>query len=371
VSIDYDPRQPPPEERAFQDAQKYMPAQNLDAGWHRSAETSFPWTWAIIKHTAFLWIGALAAYAIARAFISQSGEGNKLFGLILYAAAFVLAALGIAMPVKSFLMLNWLGKLAWMYLVDQLGVLLIGPTVKGGMIQPLIFAVLGSALSEFFDRAWHSYENASVVTYRIRPYTSKLLIAAAILIPLHWGYVWLSRPATPQTELSRTIPAPSPQPATETQPGQPENSTPVPGQQEPEPARPAQPPPLPTPDRKPDHQVTFSGQPSTEGPAIVSQIFEDISFESGDEPQPGLRGRVADSILTGKLRPDERLNQSNPDDAMWPSNVAIATTQATRRLQGLGVAGMECRLWVLDYSIQLRDSVLWVHNARVQADCRR
>ena len=111
-----------------------------------------------------------------------------------------------------------------------------------------------------------------------------------------------------------------------------------------------------------------------------SFLFTDIYFESGAEPSPGMRESVMEAVQTGRIREDQRLVHGSENNFMWPSNARRAIDSATKRVQqeaaqlaqkGQSVEGMECRIWILDYALQVRGSVIFIHDARLQVDCRR
>jgi hypothetical protein len=93
-----------------------------------------------------------------------------------------------------------------------------------------------------------------------------------------------------------------------------------------------------------------------------------------------MRASVLEAVQTGHIREEQRLSNTAENERMWPSNVKLATAEATKRVQqdaarlasqGQSVTGMECRIWVLDYSLHARASQVFVQNARLQVDCRR
>jgi len=109
----------------------------------------------------------------------------------------------------------------------------------------------------------------------------------------------------------------------------------------------------------------------------LAATFEDVTFESGDGPRKDSVPRAIAEIRAGKIRPGQRIS----GEEMWPKNVAKSIQEAKRRVKedinrrvraGEKIEDMNCNAWVLDFSVkELGDRRLFVHDARVQVDCRK
>lgn len=382
-----DPRQPTPEERGFQEGLKYIPPGNLDAGWHKRAGELVPYTFNITIRTGF--VGLLAFLVGMFADKLQKGgsvwalpQGEMAVALVVWAFFWICVAGAIALPLLSLKEINWAGKIFWIYFFDQL---LVSRESVG---QAFMFTVVGSAVSEVVAGFWERRGSENVLTYRI-PSIGRLLVFAAIgAVAIHWALVSIKDYLNISTPTEKELKAeddplkslrlpPRDSPDTQKRTVQPIAPPEITNTQQ---AAPPPVAPLPVPSRDPDFRFSFNGQQAGDGPPSLSYLFNDISFESGDEPTPGMRASVLEAVQTGHIREEQKLSNTVEDERMWQSNVKLATAEATKRIQhdvarlasqGQSVNGMECRIWVLDYSLRSRGSQLFVQNARLQVDCRR
>lgn len=396
-----DPRAPTPEERAYHEAGQYMGTPGLDHLWWRPAEKWCPHTFNITLRTGFI---LLLVWVIGM-FISS--EYPTPVRLVLWGVYFLCIAAAILLPLLSLKALNWAGQLFWIFFFYV--ALVWNPYHREGTGWALLWAVIGSAASEIVVRIWLERGGEdNVLTYRVRTVGRILVWIALAGLPISlagkWGYDKITAPARTRAYLeelkreddavaaekrkreaeNQTPPQPPPLPAPTIAPGTEPPPPPTLAQPEVIPAQPVASVPsvatLPIPSREPDKRFTVSGQPPAAGPPTLSYFFSDIYFESGDEPSPGTRDRVINMLNRGEIREDQRLVHGTENNFMWPSNVTRATELTTKRVQqeaarlasrGESVSGMECRIWILDYALQLRGSVIFVHDARLQVDCRR
>jgi hypothetical protein len=380
-----DPRQPTPEERGFQEGQRYIPPSGLDNGWQRTAASWCPYTFNITFRTAA--VGLLAW--LVQMFIDPSFPTP--IKIVLWAFYYACIAGAIALPLVSLKALNWAGQLLWIFLFFI--AVVWNPYQAEGLGWAFLWTVVGSAVSEVVVRFWFLRGSGdNLLTYRVRSIGRILVYVALALVVVFW--VGVKGYSKFKSISDRKYDDPNYQPPIQSNPlpsGSKPGVAPVPGQPAPQPlpppeiskpeeAAPRPVAPLPVPSWEPDTKFSFNGQPSADGPPSLSYLYNDITFESGDEPTPGMRASVLDAVQTGHIREEQRLSNTAENERMWPSNVKLAIAEASRRVQqdaarlaqkGQSVSGMECRVWALDYSLQLRGSVIFIHNARVQVDCRR
>jgi hypothetical protein len=135
------------------------------------------------------------------------------------------------------------------------------------------------------------------------------------------------------------------------------------------------------PSRRPD--ATFllkgSGVPPKDLSVTgsLAATFDDVTFESMDGPREDAVPRALLEIQAGKLRPGQRIS----GEEMWPKNVAKSIQEAKRRVKedvnrrvraGEKIRDMNCSAWVVDFSVKESGAGrLFVHDARVQVDCRK
>lgn len=381
-----DPRQQTPEERGFQEGMRYIPPGNMDAGWHQTVSAFVPYTFNITIRTGFIvllaWLVGMFAEKLQKGgSVWALPQGEMAVALVVWAFFWICVAGAIALPLLSLKEINWAGKIFWIYFFDQL---LVSRESVG---QAFMLTVVGSAVSEIVAGFWERRGTENMLTYRIPAIGRMLVFAALGAVAIHWAlvsvksYLNISSPteeAVKDNDPLKSLRLPrkdSPDPQKPTvQPIAPPEIT------NPQEAPPPPVAPLPVPSREPDFRFSFNNQKAGDGPPSLSYLFNDISFESGDEPTPGMRASVLEAVQTGHIREEQRLSNTVEDERMWQSNVKLATAEATKRVQqdvarlasqGQSVNGMECRIWVLDYSLRSRGSQLFVQNARLQVDCRR
>ena len=375
------PNDQTPEERGFQEGMRYVPGGNLDAGWHRSASSWCPYTFNITVRTAFIgllaWIvGMLAGPGnLTSAFSLPQGE--MAVKLVFWALYYICVASAIALPLLSIKELNWVGQLFWIYFFFHALVLESGPNT---MPQVFLFTVVGSAVSEVVLRIWaQNSDGDSLLTYRIRTIGRYLVRGALICSVLWWAgvsvYTWAYYKINGPAIQAKYEEERRQEEAAEAEKAKRESAPPVAPAKPPLEQPPSEPvvtpppvPSLPIPMREPDAKFSFAGQPTVDSPPARSYLFNDIEFESGDGPTPESRKQVVSDLQRG-IPSGRRFSRSD----MWPSNVALATDIASKRLQqdAAQLAGMECRVWVLDYGLQLWGFAVFIHEARLQVECRR